>query len=311
MKKYFIWLVLLVVISMAAIYFYIPTTDNILLQRNVSCTESGASRQIINKAKWTMWWPGKKITDNEYSYQSYQYHINKILMNGVEATIFYNAKDSLKAYFQITYNAPDTTQFQWTAKYNFSTNPVKRLQQYFELNKIKNNVEDLLADTKKHFDNPENIYGIKVKQETVKEAFYISTRQTFSTYPTTPEIYKMIQSLREYIANNRDEAKGDPMLHVEQEGASVFVTLVAIPTKSNLPSKGDFRPKRMILGNILTAEVKGGNYTIINSEKELANYVVDYKKLSPAIPFQSLITNRFQQSDTSKWITKLYYPIFQ
>lgn len=311
MKKYFIWLVLLVVISMAIFYFYIPSTNNISFQTYVSCTQTGATRQIIDKAKWPLWWPGKKIAENVYTYQDYQFHINKILLNGVETTIYYNTNDSLKANFQFTYNSLDTTQFQWSAKYNFSTNLIKRLQQYFQLKKIKNNFKNLLAKTKKYFDKPENIYGMKVIQETVKEASYISVKQTFSTYPTTPEIYKMIQSIREYIASRKDEAKGDPMLHVEQEGISVFVTMVAIPTKSELPSEGDFKLKRMILGNILMAEIKGGNNTIMKSEKELANYVVDYKKLSPAIPFQSLVTNRLQQADTSKWITKLYYPIFQ
>ena len=31
---------------------------------------------------------------------------------------------------------------------------------------------------------------------------------------------------------------------------------------------------------------------------------------SPAIPFESLVTNRMQEPDTSKWVTKIYYPGF-
>ena len=58
-------------------------------------------------------------------------------------------------------------------------------------------------------------------------------------------------------------------------------------------------------------EIKGGIYTITTGEKELANYVIDYKKLSPAVGFQSLVTNRLLEADTAKWITRLYYPIFQ
>ena len=30
--------------------------------------------------------------------------------------------------------------------------------------------------------------------------------------------------------------------------------------------------------------------------------------MSPAIPFESLITNRLEEPDTSKWVTKIYYP---
>jgi hypothetical protein len=42
----------------------------------------------------------------------------------------------------------------------------------------------------------------------------------------------------------------------------------------------------------------------------MKNYVEDNKKTSPAIPYQSLITNRLTETDTTKWVTKLYYPVF-
>jgi hypothetical protein len=31
---------------------------------------------------------------------------------------------------------------------------------------------------------------------------------------------------------------------------------------------------------------------------------------TPAIPYQSIITNRLTETDTTKWITKIYQPIF-
>jgi hypothetical protein len=66
----------------------------------------------------------------------------------------------------------------------------------------------------------------------------------------------------------------------------------------------------MIAGNILVAEVKGGPYTVTNAFNSLHDYVTDHDLQSPAIPFQSLITNRLQQPDSTKWITKIYYPIY-
>jgi len=86
--------------------------------------------------------------------------------------------------------------------------------------------------------------------------------------------------------------------------------MVAIPTKSDLQSEGKFQLKKMVLGNILMAEVKGGVHIVMKGENELTNYMDDYKKLSPAIPFQSLITDRQLETDSSKWVTRLYYPIF-
>jgi hypothetical protein len=310
MKKYLTRIALFVLITAVAFYFYIPTTKNTHYQTLVNCTEGGATRQIIHKGKWQFWWPGQKKADNDYMYKNYNYRIDKILLNGFEATIF-KGTDSMKGKFQFDYFGVDTTLFQWNVGSSFSANPLKRINQYFEFNKFKSATENLLGDTKKYFEKQENVYGMKVVQETVKEASYISTKKTFSYYPSTQEIYILIKALKDYLAKKGGEEKGDPMLHVEQEGPGIYTTMVALPTKNELPSEGEFQLKKMILGNILMGEIKGGNYTIRAGEKELANYVIDYKKLSPAIGFQSLITNRLLETDTTKWITRLYYPIFQ
>jgi hypothetical protein len=310
MRKLFTRLVLFVMLAAVAFYFYIPTTKNIHFQTLVNCTEGGATRQIIHKGKWQLWWPGQKKEEGIYTYNNYNYRIDKILLNGFETTIF-NGPDSIKGKFQFEFFGIDTTFFVWNMNSSFSSNPVTRVNQYFQFNKFKSNVESLLGDIKKYFEKQENVYGMKVVQQTVTEASYISTKKTFTTYPTTQEIYDMIKSLQDYTNKKGSEVKGYPMLHVEQEGAAIFITMVALPTKNELPTEGEFQLKKMILGNILMGEVKGGNYTITTGEKELANYVIDYKKLSPAVGFQSLITNRLLEADTTKWVTRLYYPIFQ
>jgi len=101
------------------------------------------------------------------------------------------------------------------------------------------------------------------------------------------------------------------MLNVYADNPGRYQVMVAIPTKSDLPSESGFQLKKMVLGNILVAEVKGGPATVRLGEENLQNYVDDYHKISPAIPYQSLITNRMAESDTTKWITKLYYPVFR
>ena len=121
----------------------------------------------------------------------------------------------------------------------------------------------------------------------------------------------MIKTLENYILKVHGEKAGFPMLHVQKEGPQKFVTMAAIPTAEVLPSENNILLKQMVLGSpLLVSEVRGGVQTIINGERELSNYVSDYKKLSPAISFQSLVTDRQMERDTSKWITKLYYPIF-
>jgi hypothetical protein len=66
----------------------------------------------------------------------------------------------------------------------------------------------------------------------------------------------------------------------------------------------------MVLGNILEAEVRGGEAAVQNGIEELENYKEDHEKTSPAIPFQLLVSDRSKEPDTAKWITRLYYPVF-
>jgi hypothetical protein len=308
MKRSILIVGLFILVIVVALYFIIPSATNFNYQTTANCTESAVARKLITKDKW-QWWPGQKINDTTYSYKECSYKIEKILVNGIETTVYDN-KDSVKGMLAFVYYGTDSTEFQWTSTYHFSANPFERFPEYFRFKKIKNNIENLLKDIKKYFDNQENIYGMKITKQKVTDASMIATKQTFSHYPSTHEIYGMINSVKEYIKAKGGEENNYPMLNVHREADEYETIMVAIPTKTDLPSEGNFSLKKMVLGNILMAEIKGGIYTVLKGEEEMTNYVNDYKKIAPAIPFESLVTNRLLETDTSKWITRLYYPIF-
>ena len=86
--------------------------------------------------------------------------------------------------------------------------------------------------------------------------------------------------------------------------------MVAIPVSKSIPTNNNFLFKRMVPGKILVTEVKGGTYTTGEALKQLEIYRSDNHLRSPAIPFESLVTDRSREPDTSKWVTKIYYPVF-
>lgn len=290
-------------------YFFIQTTNVFTDEIIISCTQDGAARKIVDKDKWKQWWPGNKQNENIYSFGHYNYRIDKILLNGFETTVYDN-KDSAKAALEIFSSGIDSSQFLLTSTYKFSADPAKRLIQFFHFKTIKANLKDLAASIEKYFQQEKNIYGIQVLKQKVTDSSLIAVKQKFPRYPSTEEIYDMINSLKEYIREKGGEENNYPMLNVHQEKANLYEAMVAIPTKGDLPSEGKFQLKKMVLGNILMAEVRGGTGRILEGEQELTNYVYDHQKLSPAIPYQSLVTNRLTETDTSKWITRLYYPVF-
>src|SRR5665647_591902 len=132
MKKWIVIIFIFILGITATLYFLIPTTQSLNNKTTVNCTESAASRLIINKNKWQLWWPGAKIDDTTYTFRNFTYRIDKILLDGLETTIF-NNKDSMKAFLQFIYFGNDSTRFQWRSNYIFSTNPIKRFKQYVQL----------------------------------------------------------------------------------------------------------------------------------------------------------------------------------
>jgi hypothetical protein len=309
MKKWLTLITVFIVACLITLYYLIPATKTETYEITVDCSPRAVARHIINKDKWQQWWPGKKIGENNFSFQNCNYKIGEILLNGFK-TIVYNDKDSLNGLLQFIYFGTDSTQLKWTSVYTFSKNPLKRLGQYKEVKTINNNVISLVNDMQKYFSIPTNVYGMKITEEKVKDSTMIATKQTFDHYPSIEEIYSMIRSVQNYIKDKNGNQSDYPMLNVHKEGAARYETMVAVPTKKDVSAEGKFEIKKMVLGNILKAEVTGGVQRVKQGEKELANYVDDYQKISPAIPFQSLVTDRISEPDSSKWVTRLYYPIF-
>lgn len=309
MKKLLLVLFIVLIVATGSIFIFIPTTQYLNYTTSLNCNESGANRFILNKDKWQSWWPGQKKDDTTYLYKNYNYRIDQILLNGFEATI-YNDKGSVTGNFTVTALGRDQLQFMWNSVITLSTNPLIRIIQYYNYRNFKSNVENLISNIKTFFEKEENIYGTKVIEQKVTDSSLISVKRVFSHYPSTEEIYSVIQSLKDYVSKKGGEQSNPPMLNVHVTDSVTFETMVAIPTKSDLPSEGKFQLKKMVLGNILMAEVKGGISSITKEENELNNYVTDHKKVVPAIPYQSLVTNRLLEPDSSKWVTRLYYPIY-
>ena len=62
-------------------------------------------------------------------------------------------------------------------------------------------------------------------------------------------------------------------------------------------------------GNILVGETKGGRTATDSAIKAMEAYTNDHNHFSIALPFLSLITDRTKEKDSSKWVTKIYYPV--
>jgi hypothetical protein len=42
----------------------------------------------------------------------------------------------------------------------------------------------------------------------------------------------------------------------------------------------------------------------------MQQYFADYKRVAMAIPFEYLVTDRETETDTTKWVTRIYAPVY-
>jgi hypothetical protein len=304
MRKISIGLLILLILVVIT-YFFIPDVQKINSTVYIKSNYNNVNRSLQEKEKWEQWW--KQDNNDDLIYEEANFSLSNSFLNVAEVSVKEN--DSIaKSLITVLQLKRDSSIVEWEYKLPGSKVYDNKIKKYFRSKKIKSQFNRKLQDLKAFVENPINIYGLKIEQEKVKDSSFISVRNTLQSYPTTEDIYALVDQLTTYIHETEAKQTDYPMLHVLQQNNN-YEIMVALPVNKNLPAKGNIQPKRMVLGNILVAEVIGGDETVRKGLQELDKYVNDYGKISPAIPFASLITDRRKERDSSKWRTKLYYPV--
>ncbi|HLZ89313.1 MAG TPA: GyrI-like domain-containing protein, partial [Puia sp.] len=129
-------------------------------------------------------------------------------------------------------------------------------------------------------------------------------------YPGTAVVYKAIEGLEGYIARHGGRRTGSPMVNITGVAGGQYQLRVAIPTDTTLPESGDIRFRQLIRGKYLITDVRGGQAAVNSALDRINDYVSDYRRTAMAIPFFSFVTDRSREADTTKWMTRIYYPIY-
>jgi len=308
MKKWVIGILAVVVVLIGSTYVFIPNTIKLRSGTGIRATGKGIHRMLLDKATVAKWWPGNTSNDSFYL-NDHIYKVENSNITLLHISINGQPRSVTTVLFFISIMI-DSTQLEWTGSMVTSYNPVKRFIAYLEAKKINRDMNRILKSINTFYSKPENIYGIEIQKAYVSDSFLIATSGQCKGYPTNQYIYSLIDQLRKYAVRQSAKESGNPMLNVKTNDSINFDVKVAIPTDKLLPSSGDILQKQMLgRGNILVAEVKGGVGVTLHAYQQLQLFVEDYKYRTPAIPFYSLITDRSMEADSSKWITKIYFPV--
>lgn len=308
MKKWILFIVIMLALATAGIYFFIPNIISLKASKTIAATRSGLHRILQDKENLAKWWPGK-ISNDSFYFNGLAYRFNNGNVTVMPVSVRGTEKNIISSLYLVELST-DSTQLNWVSSMASSYNPIKRLQSYRFAKSVEKDMDLLLGKMETFYKDPQHIYGFDIKKELVKDSLLIATNATSLGYPSNSFIYGLITKLNTYAALNHANQSGYPMLNIITTDSIEYDVKVALPLDKALPGSGDILQKRMLgRGNILVTEVKGGMSVCNKAFSEIKKYADDYKRVPPAIPFFSLITDRLTEPDSSKWITKIYFPV--
>ncbi|MBS1511291.1 MAG: GyrI-like domain-containing protein [Bacteroidetes bacterium] len=310
MKKILLVAAVVLALGIAAVYIFIPSTITVSCVRPVRAMPPAVSRFLADTAKiYTAIQPSAGAMGNDFTYNGFTYHLNKLMYNGTEFSVKKN-QDTVSATLIGVDLDKDSGFIYWTANIHSSTNPFTRLSQYVFAHGLKNSMSGLIDQMKNYLDTPAHLYGIGVKEIELKDSVLISTKSHKATEPAIADIYLLVKKLKDYALSEQVTATNYPMVNIQQNETGGFDFMVGLPVSRTVPQTADINIKYMpYRGKMFITEVKGGPGTIKTAAAQLKEFVTDSRRSVPAIPFELMVTDRSMESDTSKWETMLYYPV--
>ena len=309
MKKKIIIVILILLTVVSLIYILIPSALPVGAKLSVSTTSAGANRFLLNKNEWQKWWPGTITRDSLFSFNNNQFSITSQTFNGIGVNVV-NPKAELNGALILIPIKSDSLLIEWKYVITSGNNPIQKIKAFFTAKALSKDLTQILLKIKTVLEDEMFVYGVKINHEKVVDTLLLSSKLAYQKYPDLKDVYTLIDQLQKKLSDQRIEPVNPPMLHIRKIDSAYYETQVAIPILKWPTTDASTQIKRMVLGNILTATVQGGPATIKHAFRQVQQYVYDHGMAQPAIPYESLITNRILETDTTKWMTKLYFPVF-
>ncbi len=312
MKK-ILFILIFLACCIGAVYIFIPKKMGISGALSFHANGDGLLRSLAEESNWKNWWPGTVSTTNtnplRFTYDGYDFQVRELLYSAIKLKLIQNG-DSSDGLLRIIPLSNDSIRVELLSQVKARGNPFSRVTNFLRGKRIERTFNDIVLSLSKYAGKLKNIYGMDIKNERVQFQNLVSAKESFSHFPTTGDVYAIIARLRHYINQAGAKELFSPMLNIKKTDSTNYTAQLGLPVDRALPDKGDISSKMMMMGgNILTGEVTGGQKEIEGAQKQMELYIRDYQRSIIAIPFQMLITDRTKEPDSSKWITRIYYPV--
>lgn len=300
--------VLIPLIAVGSYYLIIPSHIKSAKRIAADCSITAANRFVLDTTNWHAWWPFPVVTGDLPDSKG-KLEIEKILYNRVK---LFKPKygDSLVCYLSTIALSADTVALEWQIDATLSINPFTRYKQYRQVKDLEKTAPEILNSLQQLLHNREKVYGIKLQRILNGERSLLVLDSTLNYRPGIAEVYKYIAQLRKEITQQGANEINHPMLHISETTEGKYFMMVAVQTDKKTDRRGQMYYKHTYPGYTLVTQVTGGPGAIEQAISKMQLYISDYQVVSPAIAYAEMITDRSKESDTSKWLSRVYYPVF-
>jgi hypothetical protein len=309
MKK---WIFLVCTVLFVAVFcFYLLIPSDLTVTRIVpaKCRAGGAFPLLSQASNWSRWWPGK---EGGFVYKGMSYDLSGVLYNVVDVHISKATEGYDSRIGIIPIGNLDSILLQWECPVRAGMNPITRVRQYLRARAIGDNMLEILDSLSRFLGKRENLYGVDIKEGGTSDSVLVGTQAVYPTYPSTETIYHLLNKVKAYLDRKGAKQTGFPMMNITPLNGvkDSFQIMVAIPIDRRLDGERDIYFRRLVPGKYLVGEVRGGKSAVDEALSGFQHYILDYQRTVMAIPFQLLVTDRSKEQDSSRWVTRIYYPIF-
>lgn len=307
------WIIISIISALLLILvFTLPLQSNVNESIRFSTNSDAIFRQLMRDTVWHQWWSGRIQMVNQkavFIQDEFEFTIQRILPNTFDLNTTSNSF-SIHSSLHIIPETENKVTVRLSANIALSYNPISRIRTLFLSSKLKVSYKKILSNLSNHFGDNKNLYDVDIKELAVPFEYVTTLSKTFKHSPEISEIYFLVDRIKSHIKGKGGEEKGFPMLHIAKISEGQFFTQVAIPTDKPLPEFENIKSKWMLKGgNILSAEVTGNRRAISNAIQQMEFYIQDTHRSKVAIFFESLVTNRLENPDSNKWVTRIYFPV--
>jgi len=316
MNRWLLIVCIVFLLSLAALYLFIPSTIEVSKVVPVKCNVEAAARVLADTNHWNAWWPGAggpgRSQDGHpvLAYGKGEYAVTQRLLRSAAIGINAEGLRSPSMLVAIPHRGIDSCFLQWSFQLRVGWNPIGRLKDYWGARRVHADMGDILSGLRHYLETDSLLYGFTITPSRVYDTLVAETSRRLTAYPATADIYSVAQELEDFVKGYGGRVVGQPIMNVTQDSGR-YLLRVAVPVDRQGPQRDGvvfhIMPKMALY---LQADAHGGEWSVRQGLQQMENYISDHQKIRMAIPFLTLITYRPAEPDTSKWVTRIDYPFF-